>query len=91
MLALVSLWSSWYPRTEAVDGELVCAVLHVVKEGHLPQSVANYWMNVAIYLLVHGLECSCHPCNTLSLISTLNTHALGSCNVYAVVCDIGVW
>ena len=24
VFALVSLWSSWYPRTEAVDGELVC-------------------------------------------------------------------
>ena len=36
VLALVSLWSSWYPGTEAVDGELVCAVLHVVKEGQLP-------------------------------------------------------
>ena len=41
VLSLVSLWSSWYPGTEAVDGELLCAVLHVVKED---QSVA---MNVA--------------------------------------------
>ena len=42
---------------EAVDGELVCAVLHVVKEAQLPLSVANYWMNVA-NLLTSGLECS---------------------------------
>ena len=57
VLALVSLWSSWYPWLEAVGGELVCAVLHVVKED---QSVANYWqyrMNVA-NLLTSGLECS---------------------------------
>ena len=46
VLAPVSLWSSWYPGTEAVYGELVCTVLHGVKNGQLPLSVANYWQYI---------------------------------------------
>ena len=68
VLALVSLWSSWYPQTEAVDGELVCAILHVVKEGQLPLSVANYWqyrMNVVKFTLRFRMLLVRHPCNTL--------------------------